>query len=934
MFMKIVRKILLVLVIAFGICFIGCSKNNEKNPTEKEKSQVPAETQEPKTYEFSFGNLKDEMYVGEEVDLTLAGDILDLSLLDITVNGESISLDGLKLKAIKAGSSTIKVTIKESNQVFSFNVLVSDAPEIKLTGANTMNVGEKNLLSFVLKNATASASEIKWTSSDETIAKVKNGEVEVLKEGKVTITVSYKEYSDSLEITVTALVKSIEFAVNYIELEVGDNYNLVYNVSPSNLNPSVEYTSSDDTGVSVDDKGIITCLEAGEFIITVKALDGSEATATMKVKVLDTEKPVVTFKEQDIKLGYGEEFKPLDGVTVMDNLDGDITDKVEVTNNPVNNKKYGTYTVTYKVSDEAGNRITFRRNVTVYWQYDVMFIGHAGSFYGAMNSEQAIRYAAEVLHYQAIEIDLAQTSDGVFVLSHDAKFGDYTIASTPWSTFENYTVSIGRSSGIPAQNGSVTGSPYQTKLCTLKTYLNICKEFGIKAVIELKSSKGIQSSDTSRMPDLMQEIKSCGMIDDVIFLASQTGVLQWVRNNGYDDIECQYLVNSADNQSVLDFCIKWNCDLSTNVTYGGTNSPEWLAKYHEAGLKISTYTFTQYVDYPEVQKWIDAGVDYLTCDWQVMEKLNLPLKDLTPKPTYTVTFKDSDGTILKEAKVVEGKTAASPQVTPKDGYNFIGWDKEITNVRSDMEVVAQYEAIVYGISYMSNTSTIEESSWASKSDFVNELYGDLIDWFNEKGATLSDVTITDGKITISKNGKTATFSNVEELLAVDIYDFEKTVSNYFYHPVTRNSDDTCELIGDENYFLNSSKYLEKYRAFDQYLIGVIKSRYTSYSKTYNPLSDGRIQIFFRFHQWCKGTNIPEFDALPVKYVVSEGIAGTVTLPTTNLSYTVEDEFDLPVATLEGKTFGGWYLDKDCTQKLDKITKGMTGNIVLYAKWTD
>ena len=33
-------------------------------------------------------------------------------------------------------------------------------------------------------------------------------------------------------------------------------------------------------------------------------------------------------------------------------------------------------------------------------------------------------------------------------------------------------------------------------------------------------------------------------------------------------------------------------------------------------------------------------------------------------------------------------------------------------------------------------------------------------------------------------------------------------------------------------------------------------------------------------------------------------------------------------------FLGWYLDRECTIPITKITKGMTGNIIVYAKWGD
>lgn len=42
------------------------------------------------------------------------------------------------------------------------------------------------------------------------------------------------------------------------------------------------------------------------------------------------------------------------GATAIDDVDGDISDQITV-NNTVNTAEEGTYTVTYNVSDEAGN---------------------------------------------------------------------------------------------------------------------------------------------------------------------------------------------------------------------------------------------------------------------------------------------------------------------------------------------------------------------------------------------------------------------------------------------------------------------------------------------------------------------------------------------------------------------------------------------------
>ena len=58
--------------------------------------------------------------------------------------------------------------------------------------------------------------------------------------------------------------------------------------------------------------------------------------------------------------------------------------------------------------------------------------------------------------------------------------------------------------------------------------------------------------------------------------------------------------------------------------------------------------------------------------------------------TYTVTFKDWDGTVLKTEQVEEGHAATAPANPTRDGYTFTGWDKSFNNVQSDLIVTAQY----------------------------------------------------------------------------------------------------------------------------------------------------------------------------------------------------------------------------------------------------
>lgn len=61
------------------------------------------------------------------------------------------------------------------------------------------------------------------------------------------------------------------------------------------------------------------------------------------------------------------------------------------------------------------------------------------------------------------------------------------------------------------------------------------------------------------------------------------------------------------------------------------------------------------------------------------------------KQVFTVFFKDSDGTILKEEKVIYGNHANPPQVKEKEDYVFIGWDNDIYNITTSQTFIAQYK---------------------------------------------------------------------------------------------------------------------------------------------------------------------------------------------------------------------------------------------------
>ena len=122
-----------------------------------------------------------------------------------------------------------------------------------------------------------------------------------------------------------------------------------------------------------------------------------------------------------------------------------------------------------------------------------------------------------------------------------------------------------------------------------------------------------------------------------------------------------------------------------------------------------------------------------------------------PATTYTVTFVDWDGTVLKTETVEEGKAATAPDAPTREGYNFTGWDVAFDSVTSDLTVTAQYELIpvkTYTVTFVDwdgtvlKTETVEEGKAATApADPTREGYT-FTGWDVEFSSVTSDLTVT------------------------------------------------------------------------------------------------------------------------------------------------------------------------------------------------
>ena len=114
-------------------------------------------------------------------------------------------------------------------------------------------------------------------------------------------------------------------------------------------------------------------LGAGTFTLRFSAQTsaGTEsADLTLVVNPVDTTAPVITILGTNpLTIALGSVYTDA-GATALDNLDGDLTSQIQITNN-VNTAVAGTYSVIYSVSDLAGNLATATRTVTVSASLDI-----------------------------------------------------------------------------------------------------------------------------------------------------------------------------------------------------------------------------------------------------------------------------------------------------------------------------------------------------------------------------------------------------------------------------------------------------------------------------------------------------------------------------------------------------------------------------------
>ncbi|MBR5332110.1 MAG: T9SS type A sorting domain-containing protein [Muribaculaceae bacterium] len=248
-------------------------------------------------------------------------------------------------------------------------------------------------------------------------------------------------------------------------------------------------------------------------------------------------------------------------------------------------------------------------------------IGHRGSYWGLENSTEAfINGAKKGYHY--LETDVKVTKDGVLVCCHNDDLtswgGTLTIANSNWEDLKAEELSQTRG-----------GVKYTGHLTSFEEYLDICKEYNVLPLIELKWATGINNSDFSNVPKLIQMIEEKGFRNSCFLFTSMKTCLNHIRQN-YPDIQLMLLVYSESFESSLSWCSEQGIHIGSGV--GAEITKEGVRRYHDAGLKVNAWSCNTNNAY---KTYGNYGCDFITTDYLDPEDLPELNPDVLFPPNLT-----------------------------------------------------------------------------------------------------------------------------------------------------------------------------------------------------------------------------------------------------------------------------------------------------------
>ena len=238
---------------------------------------------------------------------------------------------------------------EEKQEIFATKVSL-DQTSINVPLGQTVH-----LLATVLPENTTNKM-IVWSSSDESVANVKDGVVTSLNVGQANIKAACGDKSAICVVNVTPIeIEEVTLDAESLSLKVGESATLNAIVTPDNATDKTVSWTTSDASIATVDNGVVTAKKVGTATITVKAGDKE---ATCAITVVATQVTSVTLDKTSASLKAGETVTLTATVKPDDATDKSVTwttsdaSVATVDNGVVTAKKVGSATITAKAGDK------------------------------------------------------------------------------------------------------------------------------------------------------------------------------------------------------------------------------------------------------------------------------------------------------------------------------------------------------------------------------------------------------------------------------------------------------------------------------------------------------------------------------------------------------------------------------------------------------
>ena len=245
-----------------------------------------------------------------------------------------------------------------------------------------------------------------------------------------------------------------------------------------------------------------------------------------------------------------------------------------------------------------------------------LIVGHRGSQWGVENTRAAFINGANAGAW-GLECDIRVTGDGSFVISHD---DSYKRLGGPETKIADMTTEEVLTTRLTSKRHGIT---YAGTPCTLGEFLDICNEYNVVPVIEIKVCTSIHSNTKADnepvfdgIPALVNLIDQKKLTHKAVIISFMPGVVDFVHRH-YPDLTVQVLAGEEDGSIMewVEWCKQYNLDL--DVVHSIVTK-EAVDAMHEAGLKVNVWTVDRVEDFERVKA---LGVDFITTNARFPKEL-------------------------------------------------------------------------------------------------------------------------------------------------------------------------------------------------------------------------------------------------------------------------------------------------------------------------